>query len=129
MHKFYLLIALCSGCLCTSAQPGYEPVSEKFFMFYNQQLPDSIFNLYAPSLKEKLPLPKTEAVITGLHVQYGDLKSLHLLKQDSGFCVYKAGFSHQTLTLLLALDSNQLIEGYRLVPYSKEQYPDNAIQQ
>lgn len=124
MHKIYLLILFCTAQMRAAAQPGYESVSEKFLTFYNQQVPDSIFNLYAPALKEKLPLPKTEAVITGLHVQYGDLKSLRLLKLDSGFCVYKAGFSHQTLALLLALDSNQLIEGYRLVPYNKEQYPE-----
>jgi hypothetical protein len=38
--------------------------------------------------------------------------------------MYKAGFSHQTLSLLLALTDEGLIEGYRLVPYNKELLED-----
>ena len=87
-------------------------------------MPDSLFNLYSPSLKEKLTLNKTRSVLEGLHVEYGDLKSLDLLKQDSGFNSYKASFVHQTMTLLLALDDEHLIEGYRQVPY----HPDPAIE-
>jgi hypothetical protein len=106
------------------AQNHYEDVVNKFIVFYNKQNPDSLFNLYAPSLKEKMTLEKTKTVLEGLHVQYGDLKSLDLLKQDSGFNMYKASFSHQTLSLLLALTEEGLIEGYRLVPYDKELFDD-----
>jgi hypothetical protein len=106
------------------AQNNYEAVSEKFILFYNQQSPDSLFNIFSSVLKEKLPLEKTRAVLSGMHVQFGDLKSLNLLKQDSGFNMYKAGFAHQTLVLLLALSPEDSIEGFRLVPYNKEQFPD-----
>ena len=107
-----------------NAQTRYEEVASKFAEFYNQQSPDSLFNLYSPALKEKLTLEKTRTVWEGLHVEYGDLKSLKLLKQDTGFNMYKAGFAHQTLTLLLALSEDNLIEGYRLVPYDADKFPD-----
>ncbi len=123
MLKYYFYIVFCLFSLRTGAQNNYEAVSEKFIRFYNQEMPDSLYNIYSSSLKEKLPLEKTRAVISGLHVQFGELRSLELLKQDSGFNMYKAGFAHQTLTLLLALSPDDLIDGYRLVPYNKEQIP------
>ena len=120
MNKYLFCIVISLFFQHAGAQNNYERVSEKFILFYNQQAPDSIFNMYTSALKEKLPLEKTRAVITGLHIQFGDMKSLDLLKQDSGFNIYKAGFSHQTMSLLLAVSPKDSLEGYRLVPYKKE---------
>jgi len=130
MNINLILLTFCLACMQVSAQSDYQDRSQKFLIFYNKQMPDSLFNLYSPSLKEKLTLNKTRSVLEGLHVEYGDLKSLDLLKQDSGFNSYKASFAHQTMTLLLALDDEHLIEGYRLVPYHPEpaMAPDNKKQ-
>jgi hypothetical protein len=111
----YLLLILLSSS--AGAQLRYQEIANKFIVFYNQQTSDSLFGLYSSPLKEKLTLERTKTVLEGLHVQYGDLRSLDLIKQDSGFNSYKASFAHQTLTLLLALNEENLIEGYRLVPY------------
>jgi hypothetical protein len=124
MKKFLIYLFFILHTANAFAQPHYEEMANKFIVFYNKQSPDSLFNLYASSLKEKLTLEKTKTVLEGLHVQYGDLKSLVLLKQDSGFNMYKADFPHQTLSLLLALTEEGLIEGYRLVPYNKELVDD-----
>ena len=121
-YLIYIVISLCA--LHVTAQKNYEEISEKFLVFYNAEAPDSIFILYSPTLKEKLPIEKTRAVFSGLHVQFGELRSLDLLKQDSGFNIYKAGFSHQTLSLLLALTDDNLIDGFRLVPYDPDQFPE-----
>ncbi len=121
-HLFYTALSLVT--LNTFGQNNYAQIADKFLIFYNKEKPDSLFNLYSLTLQEKLPLPKTRAVFEGLHVEYGDLKSLDLLKQDSGFNMYKANFSHQTLTLLLALNGENLIEGFRLVPYKPEQFTE-----
>lgn len=107
-----------------AAQKNYEQISERFLVYYNAEKPDSVFAVYSSELKEKLPIEKTRAVFSGLHIQYGELKSLDLLKQDSGFNAYKAVFSHQTLSLLLALTDDNLIEGFRLVPYDPLQFPE-----
>jgi uncharacterized protein len=107
-----------------AAQKNYEGIAERFLVFYNAEKPDSLFTIYSTELKEKLPIEKTRAVFSGLHIQYGELRSLDLLKQDSGFNAYKATFSHQTLILLLALTDDNLIEGFRLVPYDPVQFPD-----
>ncbi len=119
----YLVCTLFTSA--ASAQPRYEEITNKFIIFYNKQNPDSLFNLYTPELKEKLTLERTKTILEGLHVQYGDLRSLNLIKQDSGFNSYKASFAHHTLTLLFALTDENLIEGYRLLPY----HPDPAIDQ
>ena len=103
MKKSLIYMVFILSASVANAQTRYEEVANKFIIFYNEQTPDSLFNLYSPALKEKLTLEKTRTVWEGLHVQYGDLKSLELLKQDTGFNRYKAGFAHQTLTLLLAL--------------------------
>jgi hypothetical protein len=124
MNKLLAWIVFCLISVQTNAQNNYSEVSQKFLICYNKQTPDSLFSLYSPTLKEKLPLNKTKAVLEGLHVEYGDLKSLELLKQDSGFNAYKASFTHQTLTLLLALSEENLIEGYRLVPYKPELFTE-----
>ena len=123
MNKYLLYIAISLCAMHAAAQKNYEGIAERFLFFYNAEKPDSLFAIYSNELKEKLPIEKTRAVFSGLHIQYGDLKSLDLLKQDSGFNAYKAIFSHQTLTLLLALTDDHLIEGFRLVPYDSGQFP------
>jgi hypothetical protein len=118
----YLLLILFSSS--AGAQPRYEEIANKFILFYNNLHPDSLFGLYSSPLKEKFTLERTKTVLEGLHVQYGDLRKLDLIKQDSGFNSYKASFAHQTLTLLLALSDENLIEGYRLVPYNSDPSTD-----
>src|ERR1700733_10485311 len=123
MKKWLLYFAISLSAMNAAAQKNYEQISERFLVYYNAEKPDSIFAVYSSELKEKLPIEKTRAVFSGLHIQYGELKSLNVLKQDSGFNAYKAVFSHQTLILLLALTDNNLIEGFRLVPYDPVQFP------
>jgi uncharacterized protein len=124
VNKYLLYIAISLSATSTVAQKNYEDISERFLIYYNAEKPDSLFAMYSINLKEKLPIEKTRAVFSGLHIQFGELRSLDLLKQDSGFNVYKAAFSHQTLSLLLALTNDNLIEGFRLVPYDAAQFPE-----
>jgi len=124
VNKYLLYIAISLSAIHAAAQTNYENIAEKFLLFYNAEKPDSLFAKYSDGLKEKLPIEKTTAVFSGLHIQFGELRSLDLLKQDSGFNVYKATFSHQTMCLLLALSKDNLIEGFRLVPYDPAQFPE-----
>ena len=124
VNKYVLYIAFCFSAVTAVAQKNYQDVSERFLVYYNAETPDSLFAIYTIELKEKLPIEKTRAVFSGLHIQFGELRSLVLLKQDSGFNVYKAAFSHQTLSLLLSVTDDYLIEGFRLVPYDPDLYPE-----
>jgi alpha/beta superfamily hydrolase len=101
-------------------QVNYQTVADRFQQFYNQELADSIFNMYAPVMKEHLPQEKNRTVMSGLHIQFGELRSLGLLKQDTGYARYKASFKDQTLTMVLALNKENLIEGLRFIPYNPE---------
>jgi pimeloyl-ACP methyl ester carboxylesterase len=120
MKSYLLCIILFCFVLNCGAQKDYQKIAERFQQFYNQEQSDSIFNLYAPVLKEQLSLEKNRAVITGLHVKFGDLRQLSLLKQDTGYAKYKASFKDQTLTLVLALNSADLIEGLRFIPFTPD---------
>jgi len=111
-----LILKLCTG----TAQVNYQSVADKFQQFYNQELADSIFNMYAPIMKEHLPQDKNRTIMSGLHVQFGELRSLGLLKQDTGYARYKASFKDQILTMVLALNKENLIEGLRFIPYTPE---------
>jgi hypothetical protein len=124
MKKYLILLFICFYASALTAQKNYEVIANKFLLHYNAETPDSIFVLFTPELKEKMPLEKATAVFSGLHIQFGELRSLNLLKQDSGFNIYKAAFSHQTLCLLLALTDDNQIEGFRLVPYDPDLYPE-----
>ena len=103
-----------------ASQVNYQSVADKFQQFYNQELADSIFNMYAPIMKEHLSQDKNRTVMSGLHIQFGELRSLGLLKQDTGYARYKASFKDQVLTLVLALNKENLIEGLRFIPYTPE---------
>ena len=125
MKKYLFYSLTLFTCIGIRAQSHNENISDKFLVYYNAETPDSLFAMYSPEFKEKLPIEKTRAVLSGLHVQFGELRSLSLLKQDSGFNVYKATFSHQTLSLLLAVSDDNQIEGFRLVPYDAALFPDD----
>jgi uncharacterized protein len=114
---FFLLI--CQGMIC-GAQKNYPALAEKFLLFYNQENADSIFNMYAPVLKEQLPVEKNRTVMEGLHIQFGELKSLDPIKQGTGYARYKARFKDQSLILVLAFDQDDLVEGIRFIPFTPE---------
>ncbi len=84
--------------------------------------------LYSPDLKEKISREKTEAIITGLHIQFGDLRSLQLLKPEDGYNIYKADFTRQTQCLLLELNDSSAINGYRIIPYRASEFPPPKYQ-
>jgi len=117
MRKYLLFVTIFFIVLNLHAQMNDYGVAQKFQTFYNRQQTDSIFSLFSPMMKEKLPLEKSTAVFSGLHVQMGDMKSLSFTKQDSGFTRYKADFTNQTFTMLLAVNKDGLMDGIRFVPY------------
>jgi uncharacterized protein len=120
MNKYIFSILLACQGLTGTAQKDYPAIAEKFLRFYNQENADSIFNLYASVLKDQISQEKNRAVISGLHIQFGELKTLDLIIQDTGYAKYKANFRDQTLTLVLALNKENLIEGLRFFPYTPE---------
>lgn len=107
--------------LVMTGQANYQPVADRFLAFYNQEQSDSIFNMYSDVVKEKLPKDKNKTVMEGLHIQFGELKSLKVIQQDTGYAQYKAAFKDQILTLVLAVDRKGLIEGLRFIPYTTGQ--------
>ncbi len=128
MNKYLSYILFIFGAIRLDAQITYRPVADRFQLFFNRQLSDSIFNMYSSDVKEKLPLEKNRTVMEGLHVQFGDLKALDLIREDSGYANYKASFKDQTLTLVLALTRDGHIEGLRFIPYTPPQTTSQKLE-
>jgi len=123
MNKYPIYLVLLFGAIRLEAQVTYQSVADRFQLYFNRQQSDSIFNMYSSDVKEKLPLEKNRTVMEGLHIQFGDLKALDVIQQDTGYANYKATFKDQTLTLVLALSKEGLIEGLRFIPYTSPQTP------
>src|ERR1700709_1673770 len=119
-YNLIWLVFACSA-LRVVAQKEHQGIADKFQLFYNQEQADSIFALYALVLQAQLPPEKNKTVITGLHIRYGDLKSLTILKQEAGYARYKARFKDQTLVLVLAFSAEGSIEALRFIPYTPDQ--------
>lgn len=111
----------------SGAQIPYQPVADRFLQFFNRQQADSIFYMYAPVLQEKLSLEKNKSVMNGLYVQFGELRSLSLVKKDSAYAHFRANFKDQALTLVLALNKERFIEGLRFIPFAPEQKKNQEI--
>lgn len=111
----------------SGAQIPYQPVADRFLQFFNRQQADSIFLMYAPVIQKKLSLEKNSSVMNGLYVQFGELRSLSLVKKDSAYAQFKANFKDQALTLVLALNKEGFIEGLRFIPLEPEQKKGQEI--
>src|SRR5450631_2305303 len=127
MNKYQIYLFFLFGAIRLDAQVTYQFIADRFQLYFNRQQSDSIFNMYSFDVKGKLPLEKNRTVMEGLHVQFGDLKALDVIKQDTGYASYKATFRDQTLTLVLALNKEGLIEGLRFIPYEPPQSPSKKL--
>jgi uncharacterized protein len=124
MKKYIFCFLLSFQGLLGFAQKNYPAIAEKFLGFFNQEQPDSIFKMYAPVLQAQLPMEKNRTVMSGLHIRFGELKSLDLIKQDTGYARYKAIFKDQILILVVAFNKEDLMEGIRFVPFQPEAAAD-----
>lgn len=96
---------------------------KKFVNYYNQDKPDSLFQLFDSSMKKALPLDKTSEFIKGTKQQLGMIEEYSFTeynKQNKQVAVYKAQFENATLNLNIVTDNDGHISGLFLKPYVKE---------
>lgn len=116
-----IILSLClARLLAGTAQKNYPEVSGKFQAYYNQNKPDSIFEMFSSKVNKILTIDKTNQMVQQLRNQLGNLDSIDLIKQDDRAASYKAIFDKSTLALVIALDSSGKIDGLRFNAYQPE---------
>ncbi|HLI92563.1 MAG TPA: alpha/beta fold hydrolase [Puia sp.] len=122
---FFLITIYCALSLSPLNAAGQTPadfqrISGLFLKYYNANNADSLFALFSPEVKKALPSDKTGELLGSLHAQLGLWKTLGLTRQSRHYALYKAGFEHSLITLSLALDSNEQINGFHFLPYKED---------
>ncbi|HVI44005.1 MAG TPA: alpha/beta fold hydrolase [Chitinophaga sp.] len=100
------------------AQSDYVTAAGKFMRYYNNNQADSLFSMYAASVKTALPLDKTTQMLSMMRSQFGSLKTLIPQTKAAAYTSFKGDFDKTTLTVILALNKDNQLEGLQFMPYS-----------
>ncbi|QJB39573.1 alpha/beta fold hydrolase [Chitinophaga oryzae] len=103
-----------------TAQANYPAAATKVQRYYNQQQADSLYRMFGPAIKAALPPDQTRAMLAQLHGQLGDMMQLTSTGGDANSHTWRADFTKGTLTMLIALNPDNLMEGFRFVPYQEK---------
>ncbi|MDL2320713.1 peptidoglycan DD-metalloendopeptidase family protein [Alistipes sp. OttesenSCG-928-B03] len=127
MKNHILSIFLCLLPLAGAAQQmpaAHKEATEKFISYYNAKDPASFYGMFADVMKEALSKTKTAELFSGLHMQYGKIKTMAPINIAQGMGQYKSLFEKGTLTLTITLDSRGDIIGFYMKPYGGEKTYD-----
>jgi pimeloyl-ACP methyl ester carboxylesterase len=102
------------------AQADYPTAAAKIQRYYNRQQADSLCAMYGPTIKSMLSQDQTRAMLSQMHAQLGNLLQLTPTGGDAGSQTWRADFSKGALTMLLALSPDNLLEGFRFMPYQEK---------
>jgi fermentation-respiration switch protein FrsA (DUF1100 family) len=117
---FIALVFLIGTKVLAQEQPAnYINAVNKFKQFYNNNQPDSIFNMFSAEMKASLPLDKFKPTTIQLKSQLGNLSKTDFLKYSQPLAVYKATFANAVFLLNLSLNSQNKLIGLLLSPYQE----------
>ena len=123
MHFSYFIFSITILLMPSLAHTQSETddlkkVSYSYVEHFNSGSYDKIFEMFAPSMQEFLPLDKTTVFLKGLHDQLGPIQSMEFEKFDQGYASYKTQFKAGTpLSTKLAIDDKAEIVGLSIVPW------------
>lgn len=108
------------------AQP--EKATDKIIMnnferYYNASQYDSIFNLFAPVMKQALPIEQASDFFNALKLQSGNITKREFIRYNGTSGLYKSSFQKALLALNVSTDENQKINGLFVKPYIEENTP------
>jgi len=124
MKKTILLLLLVSGTMIATAQTraDYNAAANKLKGYYNQLQLDSMYYMMSDRLQSLAPKEQMEPGFKQLYSQIGTMVSSTYSKEEKGIYFYKTVFSNMTLSMVMALDSNNKLTTFRFIPYT----PDTA---
>ena len=120
MKKLLGLCLLLLSCLRVSAQReplNYALSFARFKQFYNAGQGDSVYNMFAVTVKAALSPEKTRELVQNLQQQYGSIGTSNIWTADQQKLVYKAHFSKgETLLITYALNGKNELAGLFFSP-------------
>ncbi|MBC9911941.1 serine aminopeptidase domain-containing protein [Chitinophaga varians] len=120
MKKICLLTTLLLPFLKMTAQVDYLAAAAKVQRYYNRQQADSLYGMFGNTIKSMLPPDQTRTMLSQLQNQLGNMMQLTPTGGDGTYQTWKADFAKGTLTMILALNANHQMEGFRFVPYQEK---------
>lgn len=98
-------------------------ILNSFERYYNASQYDSIFNLFAPVMKQALPLEQTKDFLNTLKRQAGNITKREFIRYNGTSGIYKSSFEKTTLSLNVSTDENLKINGLFIKPYTEDNIP------
>ena len=119
MKRILLIFLILARTITAFSQTAddYDVIINKFQRYYNEDKPDSIFNMFSVNLQLRLPLNKTTEKISLLRSRLGDLVAFNLAFQKDGVTFYATAFNTSTLTLMVTINKDYKFETFRLSNY------------
>jgi pimeloyl-ACP methyl ester carboxylesterase len=112
----FSFLAFSTGILCAQTRADYDNVVNRFQGFYNQDQPDSVYNMFSEKIQASLTPEKTKQMLSGLHGQFGAMKSHEFSEIQGGRNFYKSVFDKSTLTLVVVLNKENRLDNFRFIP-------------
>lgn len=98
-------------------------IMNNFERYYNASQYDSIFNLFAPVMKQALPIEQARDFFNALKLQSGNITKREFIRYNGTSGLYKSSFERALLALNVSTDENQKINGLFVKPYIEENTP------
>jgi len=118
------LLFIGSSTLHAQEEPkNYEAVSNMIVNNYNQEYFDGIFNLYAQSMKDYLPLEKTQDFFKSIYGSVGKIETSKFIKFENGLAKYKTNFENGLYAINFALDKENKIVGLLVNAFVENKHP------
>jgi pimeloyl-ACP methyl ester carboxylesterase len=130
MRKFIFCVTLlsCAIKLWAQAEPNsYHTAVDKFKIFYNNNQPDSVFEMFSPDMKNALPLDVFKNTTAQLKSQLGNLNETKFVRYDQPLGIYKATFQNDAFLLNIALNAKNEFTGLRLTPNTSNISSNNTV--
>ncbi|WP_344823152.1 alpha/beta hydrolase [Rurimicrobium arvi] len=127
----YLLLFLAGFMLAQSAEAQKEPLNyalsfPRFKQFYNERKSDSLYGMFAVTVKAVLSPEKTQDLINSLQEQYGTIGQTSVNKSAPQGLVYEAAFSKgKSMNVTYILNDKNEIAGLFFSP--KDDVPAEPV--
>jgi len=117
IYSIALIISFAANAFAQTAPANYLTAVNKFKQFYNNNQPDSIYNMFSAEMKTSMPLDKWNSTTTQLKSQLGRLVQTDITNYIAPTAIYKATFENATFLLNLSLDKQNKLIGIFFKPY------------
>jgi CubicO group peptidase (beta-lactamase class C family) len=121
MRKLFSLLIVIYLCNLSFGQTdNYISAIDNFKTNYNSKNHTGIYVYFSPEMKKAMPLESTKQFLDGLYSQVGKIqKTQFIIFGEGNFAIYKTKFDKGELAINVSLDSNNLINGLLIKPYSE----------